>query len=444
MKSNRFHNQTNLFQQAAVKPLADMLRPTSINQVVGQEHLLGKDCPLERMVESQKLSSMILWGPPGCGKTTLAKLLAGSVKADFHSFSAIFSGVQDLKNLFELAKRNRQIGQETLLFVDEIHRFNRTQQDSFLPVVEDGTVILIGATTENPSFAINAALLSRLEVFVLKRLEEAVLRQMIERAEKILGKKLPLTPAALQSMISLADGDGRYLLNMIEAVFARKQKEQDLTPEDLAGLLSRRAPVYDKSQESHYNLISALHKSLRGSDVDAALYWFARILEGGEDPRYIARRLIRFAVEDIGLADPQALSQGTAALQAYEKLGSPEGELALCQAVIYMALAPKSNAAYMAFKKAKKMAAEHGSLMPPLSILNAPTGLMKDLGYGDQYHYDHDYPDAFAGQNFRPSGLPEQPLYAPNDRGYEKQLQERLEWLQRRKLAIQQKAGSKN
>lgn len=439
MKQNSLSTQTTLFQQTAVKPLADRLRPTSISQVVGQEHLLGKGAPLQRMVENRKLSSMILWGPPGCGKTTLAKLLAGSVKADFHSFSAIFSGVQDLKNLFELAKRNRQIGQETILFVDEIHRFNRTQQDSFLPVVEDGTIILIGATTENPSFAINAALLSRLEVFVLKRLEESVLHQMVEQAEKILGKKLPLTPPALESMISLADGDGRYLLNMIEAIFTRKQKEKDLSPEDLAGLLSRRAPIYDKSQESHYNLISALHKSLRGSDVDAALYWFARILSGGEDPRYIARRLIRFAVEDIGLADPQAIHQGIDALQAYEKLGSPEGELAICQAVIYMALAPKSNSAYLAFKKAKQMAAEYGSLMPPLSILNAPTGLMKELGYGERYQYDHDHPDAFAGQNFYPVGLPPQPLYSPNDRGYEKQLQERLKWLQKRKLALQEK-----
>lgn len=425
--------QDSLFQKNTVRPLADMLRPTNLEQIVGQDHLLNPGQPLRQMVENNRLFSMVLWGPPGCGKTSLAKLIATAVKADFHPLSAIFSGIQDLKSLFEQARRNRQVGRATILFVDEIHRFNRTQQDSFLPVIEDGTVILIGATTENPSFALNPALLSRLEVFVLKRLEDSVLYQMIDRVEIKLGKKLPLNDEAKRSLVSLADGDGRYLLNMIEAISSRYKGQQPLTPQNLSSILSRRAPLYDKAQESHYNLISAFHKSLRGSDVDAALYWMARMLDGGEDPRYIARRLIRFATEDIGLADPQALNQGISCLQAYEKLGSPEGELAIAQATIYMAAAPKSNASYMAFKKAMQLARDYGSLMPPISILNAPTSLMQNLGYGANYQYDHDFPDAFSGQNFRPAGLPDQPIYQPTNFGNEQKIQEKLNWLRQRR-----------
>ncbi len=379
------------------------------------------------MIAQKRIASMILWGTPGCGKTTLARLLAEASDLAFEPLSAVFSGVADLRKVFDRAGERRQAGRGTLLFVDEIHRFNRAQQDSFMPFVEDGTVILVGATTENPSFELNPALLSRCQVFVLRRLDEPALRELLRRAEAALERKLPLDEEAREALVALADGDGRYLLNLAEELLQLPDGDS-VDSAGLARLVQRRLPLYDKGQESHYNLISALHKSLRGSDTDAALYWLARMLAGGEDPHYIARRLLRFASEDVGLADPQALTQTLAAWQAYERLGSPEGELAIAQAVIYLGSAPKSNAAYRAFGEARAAAREEGSLMPPMHILNAPTGLMKELGYGKGYHYDHDAPDGFSGQDYFPDGMGRRQFYRPLERGFEREVKKRLDY----------------
>jgi len=418
---------STLFESAAPRPLADRLRPQKLSDVVGQDHLLGAGCPITRMMDTGKLSSIILWGPPGTGKTTIARLLADQTNLHFERLSAVFSGVQDLRKIFETAKGKREMGQGTLLFVDEIHRFNRAQQDGFLPYVEDGTVILVGATTENPSFELNAALLSRTQVLVLNRLDDAAQEELLVRAEKEDSKPLPLDTDARAALRAMADGDGRYLLNMVEAVLAHGGDE-DIDTARLTEVVQRRVPLYDKSQEAHYNLISALHKSLRGSDTDAALYWLARMLAGGEDPRYIARRLLRFASEDIGLADPQALVQAIASWEAYERLGSPEGELAIVQCVIYLGTAPKSNAAYKAEKSAARAAKDNGSLDPPKHILNAPTSLMKDLGYGDGYEYNHNAENAFSGQNYFPDGMERQNFYQPVERGFERDIAKRLEY----------------
>ena len=416
-----------LFEAQAPRPLADRLRPSALSDVLGQDHLLGPGGPIERMVDAGRLSSMVLWGPPGSGKTTIARLLADVTELQFEPLSAVFSGVADLRKVFDAAKGRRQAGQGTLLFIDEIHRFNRAQQDGFLPYVEDGTVTLVGATTENPSFELNAALLSRAQVFVLNRLDEPALEALLARAEAAQGTALPLDPEARAALKAMADGDGRYLLNLAEELFALP----DASPMDTAALaaaVQRRAPVYDKSQEGHYNLISALHKSLRGSDADASLYWLARMLAGGEDPRYIARRLVRFASEDIGLADPQALTQAVAGWEAYERLGSPEGELAIAQSVVYLATAPKSNALYRALGGATEAARETGSLAPPKHILNAPTRLMRDLGYGEGYAYDHDTEEGFSGQNYFPDGMDRRQFYTPADRGFEREVAKRLDY----------------
>ncbi len=418
---------STLFEAQAPRPLADRLRPRTLAEVVGQGHLLAADGPIGRMVTTGKLTSIVLWGPPGTGKTTIARLLAECTDMHFEPLSAVFSGVADLRKVFEAARKRRQDGKGTLLFIDEIHRFNRAQQDGFLPYVEDGTVVLVGATTENPSFELNAALLSRCRVLVLNRLDDAALDELLTRAEDLIGHALPLDLDGRAALRAMADGDGRYLLNMVEAL-AALPAEPVLDAAGLAGAVQRRVPLYDKAQEGHYNLISALHKSLRGSDTDAALYWLARMLEGGEEPRYIARRLTRFAVEDIGLADPQALPQALAAWDAYERLGSPEGELAIVQCVIYLGTAPKSNAAYKAEKAAHRAAKETGSLMPPKHILNAPTRLMKDLGYGDGYEYDHDAEGAFSGQNYFPDGMNRASLYRPTPRGFEREIAKRLEY----------------
>jgi putative ATPase len=419
-----------LFETQAPRPLADRLRPKRLEEVVGQDHLLKRDAPIGRMVAKGRLASMILWGPPGCGKTTIARLLAERTDLEFQPLSAVFSGVADLRKVFEQAKKLRAAGRGTLLFVDEIHRFNRAQQDSFLPYVEDGTVVLIGATTENPSFELNGALLSRCQVFVLNRLDEAALEALLQRAEAELGKPLPLVPEARDAVKAMADGDGRYVLNLAEELF----QLAPVAPLDTAALVAtvqRRAPLYDKAQEGHYNLISALHKSLRGSDTDAALYWLARMLAGGEDPLYIARRMVRFAVEDIGLADPEALHQALAAWDTYERLGSPEGELALAQCVIYLGTAPKSNAGYTAFGSAMRAAKETGSLMPPKHILNAPTRLMKQLGYGKGYAYDHDTAEGFSGQDYFPEEMERRRFYEPVERGFEREIKKRLEYWDR-------------
>lgn len=415
---------------AEVAPLADRLRPQAFAEVVGQDHVLGEEGTLARMMASGKFSSLILWGPPGCGKTTLARLLAAASGYQMETVSAVSSGVADLKKVFEKATIQKRDGLRTLLFVDEIHRFNRSQQDAFLPYVEDGTIVLVGATTENPSFELNAALLSRAKVVVLKRLDEPALEKILARAETEEGKTLTLTPEARSSLIAMADGDGRYLLNMAEELFAVKKRDV-IDTQALVELLHRRAPVYDKHQDSHYNLISALHKSLRGSDTDAALYWFSRMLDGGEDPLYIARRLVRFAVEDIGLADPEAVHQALAAKSTYEFLGSPEGELALAQAVIYLGTAPKSNAAYTAYKAARSSAKTHGSLTPPKHILNAPTKLMKAEGYGKDYAYDHNEADGFSGQNYFPEDMRREQYYQPVERGFERDIQKRLAYWQK-------------
>jgi putative ATPase len=417
---------STLFEAQAPHPLADRLRPRSLAEVVGQDHLLGPDGAIGRMVAARQLASMILWGPPGCGKTTIARLLAQGTDLVFEPLSAVFSGVADLRKVFDAARKRREMGRGTLLFVDEIHRFNRAQQDAFLPVVEDGTVILVGATTENPSFELIGALLSRAQVFVLRRLDDDDLETLLRRAENHLGGPLPLTSEARTGLRAMADGDGRFLFNLVEEI-ARLPPENLIGPDELAQLVQRRAPLYDKAQEGHYNLISALHKSLRGSDTDAALYWLARMLAGGEDPIYILRRLTRAAVEDIGLADPQAVAQALAAWDAYDRLGSPEGELAIAQCVIYLATAPKSNAAYRAFGAAQEMARETGSLMPPMHILNAPTRLMRHLGYGEGYIYDHATEEGFSGQNYFPDGVARRQFYRPGERGLEAEIKKRLE-----------------
>jgi len=412
----------------APRPLADRLRPKRLSDVIGQEHILGPEGPLGVMLASGSLSSLIFWGPPGVGKTTIARLLADETELHFVQISAIFTGVPELRKVFEAAKLRRQNGKGTLLFVDEIHRFNKAQQDGFLPYMEDGTILLVGATTENPSFELNAAVLSRSQVLVLERLDLAHLELMAQRAEQELNRELPLDGPAREALLEMADGDGRALLNLIEQVTAWKV-DKKLTTDALSQRLMRRATKYDKSGDEHYNLISALHKSIRGSDPDAALYWFARMLEGGEDPRFLARRLTRVSVEDIGLAEPNAQTQCLHAWETYERLGSPEGELALAQAVVYLALAPKSNATYAAYKAARDAARRSGSEPPPKHILNAPTALMRDHGYGDGYAYDHDAEDGFSGQNYFPETMKKRPVYyMPVERGYERELKKRVEW----------------
>jgi len=411
----------------ARRPLADRLRPRALEDVAGQDHLVGEGGSLARMVAGGAIPSLILWGPPGCGKTTIARILAEHTDMHYEQISAIFSGVGDLRKVFDAAKIRRKNGQGTMLFVDEIHRFNKSQQDAFLPVVEDGTITLIGATTENPSFELNAALLSRAQVLVLNRLDGDALEELLQKAEEELGGALPLDAEAHDTLKAMADGDGRYALTMAEQVY-NQAGGRTLNRDDLMEITQRRAPLYDKGDDAHYNLISALHKSVRGSDADAALYWFARMLAGGEDPEYIARRIVRMAVEDIGLADPQALGVCNAAWDAYLRLGSPEGELALAQALVYLATAPKSNAVYMAYKASVRAAKETGSLMPPKHIMNAPTNLMKDQGYGDGYIYDPDTPEGFSGQDYFPEEMGRTEFYHPVERGFEREIQKRLDY----------------
>ena len=419
--------QAPLAPESSAGPLADRLRPQRLEDVVGQEHLTGSEGAIGRMVAAGKLSSIILWGPPGTGKTTIARLLADAVGLRFVAISAVFSGVADLKKVFAEAREYARLGRRTLLFVDEIHRFNRSQQDGFLPYVEDGTVTLVGATTENPSFELNAALLSRAQVLILHRLDHKALCKLLDRAEELEGRPLPLAPEARDALVASADGDGRFLLNQAETLFS-VSFDAPLDPGALSNFLQRRVAVYDKDREGHYNLISALHKSIRGSDPDAALYYLARMLTAGEEPLYLLRRLTRAAVEDIGLADPQALVQCIAAKDTYDFLGSPEGELAIVQACLYLATAPKSNAAYMAQKAAWRSAKETGSLMPPQNILNAPTKLMKQIGYGKGYSYDHDAEGGFSGDNYWPAEMAPQTFYTPTDRGHEKRIAERIAW----------------
>lgn len=418
-----------LFSGSVKRPLADRLRPTKLEEVVGQDHIVGNDAPLGRMMKSGKITSFILWGPPGCGKTTIARLIAEYTNLYFEQISAVFSGVADLKKVFQYAKERRaNQGKGTLLFVDEIHRFNKSQQDGFLPYVEDGTVILVGATTENPSFELNSALLSRCQVFVLNRLTPDDFEELLQRAEKEEGQKLPIDDEAREFIKNVADGDGRYILNMAENIWSYAQEGELFNKEQIISIIRSRAPVYDKGRDGHYNLISAVHKSMRGSDVDAALYWVARMLVAGEDPRYILRRLLRFAIEDVSLADPNAVTQAIACCDTYERLGSPEGELAVMQLTAYLATAPKSAGVYKAMHKAYDLAKTTGSLMPPKHILNAPTKLMKELGYSDGYMYDQDLEDGFSGQNYFPEGMSRFKLYNPVDRGFEREIKKRIDY----------------
>jgi putative ATPase len=421
------HPAPTLFDNSTAQPLAARLRPHTLSEVVGQDHVLALDAPIGRMVAARRLASLILWGTPGCGKTTIARLLADATGLYFEPVSAVASGVAEMRKIFEAANNRRATGQGTLLFVDEIHRFNRAQQDVLLPYVEDGTVTLVGATTENPSFELNGALLSRCQVLVLNRLDEPALDQLLQKAERLFEHPIPLTDEARAALKAMADGDGRYLLVMAEEIFSLPAG-RTLDTAQLAEFVQRRRPLYDKAQESHYNLISALHKSLRGSDCNAALYWFARMISGGEDPRYIARRLTRFASEDIGMADPQALPKAVAAWEAYERLGSPEGDLVIAELVIYLATAPKSNAAYVAIGAAMRAAKEHGSLMPPKHILNAPTKLMQNIGYGVGYEYDHNSTEGFSGQNYFPDDMKRQEFYQPVERGFEREVKKRLDY----------------
>ena len=426
-----------LFESQAPQPLAHLLRPERLEQVVGQNHLLAEDGPIGRMLAQRRLASMVLWGPPGVGKTTIARLLAQQTDYAFEPLSAVFSGVAELRKVFQRATELRQTGRGTLLFIDEVHRFNRAQQDGFLPHVENGTVVLVGATTENPSFELNGALLSRCQVFVLRRLDDMALETLLMRSESAIGRPLPLDESGRHALKAMADGDGRFLLNLADELL-HLPNDTPLDGAALARTVQKRVPVYDKNREEHYNLISALHKSLRGSDVDAALYWLARMLAGGEDPRYILRRLTRFACEDIGLADPQALPQALACWSAYDRMGSPEGELAVAQCTIYLATAPKSNAVYRGLAAAKRAAQTTGSLMPPAHILNAPTQLMKDLGYGAGYAYDHDTADGFSGQNYFPDAMERQRFYHPIERGFEREIIKRLAWWEK----LRKKGGS--
>lgn len=439
--------EETLFSNQVKRPLADRLRPQTLAEVVGQDHIVGANAPLGRMLASGKISSFILWGPPGCGKTTIARLIAEHTNLYFEQISAVFSGVADLKRVFQYAQERRATqGKGTLLFVDEIHRFNKSQQDGFLPYVEDGTVILVGATTENPSFELNAALLSRCQVFVLNRLTSDDFEILLQRAEKEVGRKLPVDDEARQLMKDTADGDGRYILNLAESVWAYAKEGEIFNKDNIVNIIRSRAPVYDKGRDGHYNLISAVHKSLRGSDVDAALYWVARMLSSGEDPRYILRRLIRFSVEDVSLADPNAVTQALSCAEVYERLGSPEGELAIMQLVAYLATAPKSAGVYKAMHKAYDLAKQTGSLMPPKHILNAPTKLMKQLGYHDGYVYDQDLEDGFSGQNYFPDGINRVKLYYPVERGFEREIKKRIDYFDnlRREKQQKQKKDIKN